>query len=102
MSALSVFTAALRDGLEKSAATRSERLNTMLNPLNVAGSAGMNIANATGLVSSFRRPYTDEELHKINKKSWSNAIPGVAPWRLRRRYNTIGMTNKERHAEKGR
>ena len=79
------------EALVKAAATRSEILSN-LNPLNVGGGSVVG-----GVIGTLRRPYTDEELHKVNKKSHSNMwIPGVGPYRLARRVNSIGMTNKER------
>jgi hypothetical protein len=84
------------NALMKTAAPRSEQLSN-LNPLNI-------IPNVFGnVVGTMRRPYTDEELRKINKKSHSNMwIPGLGGYRTGRRVNTIGMTEKERQAEKGR
>jgi orotidine-5'-phosphate decarboxylase len=75
------------DGFEKNAAGRSEIVGTVLSgPASVVG----------GIAGVAKKPYTDEELKEVNKKKWSNLIPGVGAYRQMRRMTGVGMTNEER------
>lgn len=66
-------------GFEKVAGARSEILNTTVNPLNWAiNPFAYSIGAAVG-------PHKKEDRKKVDEKSWSNLIPGVAPFRLGRR-----------------
>lgn len=67
------------EAFEKHSAARSEILNTLLNPGNAIGNLPGAVAGAIA------GPRSKEDHDKINKKSWSNMIPGVAPYRLTRR-----------------
>lgn len=81
---------AFERGFEKKAAARSEILNTTIDPLN--WSLGI-IASPLGVAVG---PYSAEGQKKVNQRSWSNLIPGVAPYRLGRRVAGIGLSDKER------
>lgn len=77
--------------LEKKAAARSEIIGTMVNPLTTfAGIPGYVAGVLTG-------PYSAEKQKEVNKKSISNILlPGVAGYRLGRRFAGLGLESNER------
>lgn len=81
-------------GFEKRAATRSEILGTTASSLIFAP---LNFVSS--LVGVAKGPYTQNEQREVNKKSFSNLIPIVGPYRLGRRTAGVGL-DKDKRTEK--
>lgn len=79
-------------GFEKIAATRSEVLGSLLNPINL----GIGTVGGT-LVGTIVGPYKKEHQKEVNKRGASNVIiPFVGPYRLARRMSGVGVDESEK------
>lgn len=84
-----IYEQAFNDELEKMAGVGSEIAASLFQ-----GPFTPLIGGISTLVS---KPYTEKQREKINKATWSNLIPGVAPARLGRRVKTaLTGTKKEK------